>query len=67
MKKDTMGEGLYIALGLLAVTIFVAVVLPFIRSVVADSTTRRPTIPTSFVPSQQLPVQQSSLSIELKA
>lgn len=48
MKKDTMGEGLYIALGLLAVTIFVAVVLPFIRSVVADSTTRRPTIPTSF-------------------
>lgn len=54
MKKDVLGTVIMIALGFVAVGLFLAAIWPLINIYILDAVSKKPTIPTASI-IQQIP------------
>lgn len=65
MKNQTVGIGMYIAIGLAVIGIAILILFPIIRDVLTDADETRPTIPTTQieVPAEnQIVLERSDLA-----
>lgn len=62
MKDQTMGHGLYIAVGFVCVGLLIAFLFPIVRDAIKDATAKKPIVPTSMFVA---PNNQTNLIITL--
>lgn len=62
MKDQTMGHGLYIAVGFVCVGLLILFLFPIVRDLITDATSKKPTVPTSMIVT---PTKQTNLIITL--
>ncbi|MEK4263946.1 MULTISPECIES: hypothetical protein [unclassified Paenibacillus] len=62
MKEQTMGHGLYIAVGFVCVSLLIAFLFPIVRNAITDATSKLPVVPSAMIVT---PAEHTNLIITL--
>ncbi len=62
MKEQTLGHGVYIAIGFVCCAMIITFLFPIVRDLITDATAKKPVVPSSLIVT---PTEQTNLIITL--